>query len=663
MASSKRGFHLREAFQRFDKDGDGSVSHDELKVVINDILQGDITEEEMVAVIELFDPDGDGDIKYAEFRDLFYSISVDEEKERDMCDLRGKDIDDNYIEAQLVPHLMRDEYSHLLLSNNRIGDDGAEEIAMGLADDKAHVSVIDLRHNQIGEKGAEHLGESLGNNVYILELYLSYNQILGRGAARLCHSLEPTNAGFSAISILDLRHCGIDDEGGVKVGLSFRGNTALRNIGLSGNYLGDKTAAAIASALQNERCMIQSLNLSNNEIGGEGGKMIGHAIRTNVELKELILSGNPLGDLGISSFAESLEGVEAPDGIEEKKDAYEDSGKSKEERKDDVNQNKEKLTQSGTAAFCGLRVLGMSGCSITDNGLADLGGSLRTNAVLRTIDVRCNKLTDVGITSLARSMEENTCLRELYCGNNDFGAPSATALGSALEKNCALLVLDVSGCNLAKGNAAKMLADGLIKNECLHELSISRTHLSDDGVKDFIMAIEQNMCLEKIIFHNNPITKSTIAALNFAMTRERKPAAKLLDIMESKRLKHKEEVKKREVQRKIKAAAEAGEAGDDAMKAIAKKSQEVLEPGTKIWIPVSFGRRNNILGKIEVESHTTLADARIKIDMFGDLGDEYIFISINDGKPIEMEEEGKRQVTWDCGRHVLLRPVNWIDLD
>ena len=48
------------------------MSHDELKVVINDILQGDISEEEMVAVIELFDPDNDGDIKYAEFRDLFY---------------------------------------------------------------------------------------------------------------------------------------------------------------------------------------------------------------------------------------------------------------------------------------------------------------------------------------------------------------------------------------------------------------------------------------------------------------------------------------------------------------------------------------------------------------------------------------------------------------
>ena len=98
--------------------------------------------------------------------------------------------------------------------------------------------------------------------------------------------------------------------------------------------MGDKTATAIASALQNERCMIQSLNLSNNKIGGQGGKMIGYAIRSNVELKELILSGNPLGDLGVSSFAESMEGVEAPEGGDEKKDAYEDSGKSKKERKE-----------------------------------------------------------------------------------------------------------------------------------------------------------------------------------------------------------------------------------------------------------------------------------------------------------------------------------------
>ena len=110
MASSKKGFHLRDAFQRFDKDGDGSVSHDELKVVINDILQGDISEDEMTAVIEMFDPDNDGDIRYAEFRDLFYSISVDKEKERAPCNMSNENVDDAKLETEIIPNLMRDEY-------------------------------------------------------------------------------------------------------------------------------------------------------------------------------------------------------------------------------------------------------------------------------------------------------------------------------------------------------------------------------------------------------------------------------------------------------------------------------------------------------------------------------------------------------------------------
>ena len=153
-----------------------------------------------------------------------------------------------------------------------------------------------------------------------------------------------------------------------------------------------------------------------------------------------------------------------------------------------------------------------------------------------------------------------------------------------------------------------------------------------------------------------------MAAIQFALSRERKPAAKLLDNMEQARLEKKQDMKEREIARKIKAAAEAGEGDAEAIEAAKRKTQEVLEPGTKIWIPVSFGRRNNVLGKVEVDSSTTLADARVSIDKFGDLGDEYIFLSINDGQPIQVQEESKRQVTWDCGRHIMLRPVNWIEL-
>ena len=165
------------------------------------------------------------------------------------------------------------------------------------------------------------------------------------------------------------------------------------------------------------------------------------------------------------------------------------------------------------------------------------------------------------------------------------------------------------------------------------------------------------MCLERLIYHNNPLSRACIAAVEYAMSRERTQAAKLLDDMEDARLERKQDMKERELARKIKAAADEG--GEELRD---KKTAEVLEPGVKIWIPVSFGRNNNVLGKIEVDSATTLMDARININKWGDLGDEWVFLSVNDGQEIGEGEEGKRQIIWDCGRQVLLRPKNWIEL-
>ena len=186
------------------------------------------------------------------------------------------------------------------------------------------------------------------------------------------------------------------------------------------------------------------------------------------------MSGNPIGDPGVSSFAESLEGVQGLDGVgDEKKDIYDDIQAK--------NKNKNRLPPPPTpgvgekpSAYCGLEILGMSGCDISDLGIGDLGGSLRTNCVLNTLDVRCNALTDDGITAIARSLEENTNLRELYCGDNEFGTGGAMALGSAITKNVSLLVLDVSGCHLHKTPSARFLAEGIAKNECLQELNVAR---------------------------------------------------------------------------------------------------------------------------------------------------------------------------------------------
>jgi hypothetical protein len=176
----------------------------------------------------------------------------------------------------IIPHLMRDEYSALRLQHNEVGDAGAEEIAGALCEDKSHCQILDLRNNKVTDKGAKFLGDALSTNVYLAEVYLSYNQILGAGAAALSESFTPTTGGFSAVTILDLRSCGIDDEGAAVMGKNMVGNTALKHIYLSANRIGDAGATALAEALQNERCKMYSVNLSNNMIRGQGGKMIGY---------------------------------------------------------------------------------------------------------------------------------------------------------------------------------------------------------------------------------------------------------------------------------------------------------------------------------------------------------------------------------------------------
>lgn len=57
---------LQEAFQRFDKDGDGYITQGELKLAMTE-LGNQLTEEELRAMIEYADVDGDGKVDFTEF--------------------------------------------------------------------------------------------------------------------------------------------------------------------------------------------------------------------------------------------------------------------------------------------------------------------------------------------------------------------------------------------------------------------------------------------------------------------------------------------------------------------------------------------------------------------------------------------------------------------
>jgi len=64
---------LREAFDSFDEDESGTISHDELTVAITKVSGRKLSSNEAAAIIAMFDPNGDGTIAYDEFCWTFYN--------------------------------------------------------------------------------------------------------------------------------------------------------------------------------------------------------------------------------------------------------------------------------------------------------------------------------------------------------------------------------------------------------------------------------------------------------------------------------------------------------------------------------------------------------------------------------------------------------------
>ena len=66
-ATANGGFNLKAAFAQFDTDGDGSISHEELTVVLHS-LEPELAYDQILGVIHLFDPNNDGEISYVKTR-------------------------------------------------------------------------------------------------------------------------------------------------------------------------------------------------------------------------------------------------------------------------------------------------------------------------------------------------------------------------------------------------------------------------------------------------------------------------------------------------------------------------------------------------------------------------------------------------------------------
>ncbi|KAK3544556.1 hypothetical protein QTP86_016880 [Hemibagrus guttatus] len=150
----------------------------------------------------------------------------------------------------------------------------------------------------VTDKGCAALSSALRSNPsHLRELNLNYNNFGDSGVKSLSAVLENPKC---KLEKLWLCGCGVSDEGCVALTSALRSNFShLRDLDLSTNNLGDSGVKILSAVLENPHCKLETLRLRNCGVSNEGCAALTSALRSNPSyLRELDLSGNYLGDSG-----------------------------------------------------------------------------------------------------------------------------------------------------------------------------------------------------------------------------------------------------------------------------------------------------------------------------------------------------------------------------
>ena len=194
-------------------------------------------------------------------------------------------------------------------------------------------------------------------------------------------------------------------------------NTALSNLDLSCNSIGDSVAASLSDAIK-VNTVLTNLNLSLNKIGAFGAGSLSDAIKVNTEVNTVLtyldLSYNHIGDSGAGSLSDAVK----------------------------VNSV--------------LTNLNLSYNNIGDSGAASLSDALKVNILLTNLNLSYNNVGDSGAASLSDALKVNIVLTNLNLSFNDVGDSGATSLSDGIEVNTVLTNLDLTFNRIGASGASSL---------------------------------------------------------------------------------------------------------------------------------------------------------------------------------------------------------------
>ncbi|XP_072893968.1 NACHT, LRR and PYD domains-containing protein 3-like [Hemitrygon akajei] len=329
------------------------------------------------------------------------------------------------------------------------------------------IKLLDLENCHIQCEGIQRLGPGLHKGQ---ELRLGENK-LGDSGVKLVSAALPNPE--CKIQKLELGYVGLTDCGAEDLASALSTNQTLTELNLSGNELGDSGVKLVTAALRKSECKIQKLWLYGVGLTDSGAEDLASALSTNQTLTELELSGNELGDSGVKLVSASLRNPE-----------------------------------------CKIQKLELVDVGLTDSGTDDLASALRTNSSLTELGLSGNELGDSGVKLVSAALRNPECKIQklgLYgVGLTDSGAED---LASALSTNQTLTELDLS-VNELGDSGVKLVSAALRNPECkIQKLELRDVGLTDSGAEDLVSILSTNPSLTELYLASNSLTDRSVPAL------------------------------------------------------------------------------------------------------------------------------------------------------
>ncbi|KAL1251957.1 hypothetical protein QQF64_019753, partial [Cirrhinus molitorella] len=306
-----------------------------------------------------------------------------------------------------------------------------------------------------------------------------------------------------------LNDCGLTDKSCSALATVLGSDTSLKELNMSTNNLQDSGVKLLCTGLENLKCHLEILRLSDCSITEEGYKALASALRSNPShLIELDLTGNDPGQSGVKELNDLLqdpncqlktlrflgpaadEACQYVTGIMKNNPLLMRELNLSEHELEDTRVNQ--IAALLQDKHCQLNKLILCGCRITEEQCLILTSALKSNSShLRELDLSRNNLGDSGVKNLSDLlMNPQFKLEKLelrYCEMTDEGCSAVT---SALKTN----------------------------PSHLRELNLNKNKLGDSGVKTLSDLLMNRQCkLEKLHLWECTITEEQCVILTSAL--------------------------------------------------------------------------------------------------------------------------------------------------